>query len=449
MGRLLILVLFAPAFAGCAGPEPHDGANERPITTENIWQHGLADYYPTPPHGRTAKATERRADLASPGDRGFVQFDESMRNFMDLYEIPAGQLAVMHNGRLIYTAGHGYSNRDGTGSVDERNMFRFASVIKPITRALITLQVEEGLYNWTDPVFCIPPEPASNCRVAIEPHPARPVIDDRLGDVKVQHLVDHMGGWGGSMTYLNHPSGIAEMRPVLGIEGAPQMWQVAQYVMGAELQDAPGARYQYCNVCYSLAGMVAEAATGVNINALIDAYLLRPLEISGDLERTRNLPEDRNPREPFYNDDNMVPSVYDPNVTVREPDGGANFDTIFTAGGFTGTTEAIATIYGAYPELVPASGTSFVGVGGADPWITHERRAHTGAVTGASALSVWAADKNGGTGRIQFVVVFNDAGPDCAGFDAGVVDYNSCPRAALEADLTALGVLKAQERSAQ
>ncbi|MBW3582632.1 MAG: beta-lactamase family protein [Euryarchaeota archaeon] len=443
MRWLVALVLFVPVLAGCVDAGTDRDVEEAPAANSNMWQRGLADFYATPQHVRTANATDRRADLAAPDDPTFQEFDESMRRFMDLYEIPAGQLAVMHNDQLIYTAGYGYANRDGTGSVDEQTMFRFASTIKPITHALIMLQIEEGLYGWTDPVFCIPPAAAPDCRIPIQPHPERPIIDERLGDVTVRHLVDHTGGWGSSMTFLNHPRGIAEMRPVLDIEGAPKMWQVAQYVMGAELLDSPGTERAYCNVCYSLLGLVAEAATGVEMDALMDAYLLRPLELSGDLELSKNLPEDRNPREPFYNDDDMVPSVYDPNETVREPDGGANFDTIFTAGGFAGTTEAIAAIYGAYPELIPSRGT----IGGL--WqASHERRGHTGSVTGASSLSVWADDKNGDSGTLQYVVVFNDIGP--ASDDCYVAPgFRLCPRTAIEEELMALSVLKAQERTAR
>lgn len=457
MRWLVALVLITLVLAGCTDSGTDRDMEEAPTANGNVWERGLADFYEAPPHARTANATERRADLAPPGDPGFAQFDATMQNFIDQYAIPAAQLGVMHNGQLIYTSGYGYTNMDGTGPTDESTMFRMASVTKPITRALITLQVEEGLYEWTDPVFCIPPDAPDDCRLPIEPHQDLPVIDDRIADITVQDLVDHAGGWGGTMNHLYRPEGTEEMRAILGFDGAPNAWQTAQYMMGKELQDTPGTTFSYCNVCYMLAGLIAEAATGVEYNALLDAYFLRPLDLSGDLEISKALPEERNPREPFYHDDDMTPSVYDPNETVRQPDGGVNFNILFTAGGLTGTTEAIATIYGAYPDAVPPRATRWLE--GQDAWAaTHERYGHTGLLDGTSAMSIWAADRHGGAGTIQYVVLFNDAGPgsgDCegrfsvdlpTGGNAGS-DSRVCPMQPLQEHLMSLSVEKALERS--
>lgn len=407
----LALVLVAGA-AGCIGGDADvdPASTAEPAEAEddpNPWQAGLADHYPTPDVAKERSADERRANLAEPGHPEFAAFDARMESWMAEHDVPAGQLAVMRNGELRYERGYGHVDRPETQPTNASTMFRIASVTKPMTAALVSMQVEQGLYNWTDPVFCLGEDPAPNCRLPIEPHPSNPVEDERLEDITVRHLVEHQGGWGEAGNWVQFGSGAIEVARELGVESPPRAWQTAQFLMGETLEHEPGGGDDpYCNVCYMLAGLVAEAATGAELEALYDAYLFRPLEVQGEIERGYALPEDRNPREPFYACEGEMPNVFRPNETVCAPDGGWSMEAELGNGGLVATASAVAAVY----ELHAHHGGTYEPAGTPYAWDWHG-----GGFPGTSTVAMTLAEGQDLAGKVQVVFLFNagDLGEHC------------------------------------
>lgn len=385
--------------------------------------------------------------MAAPGDPRFAQFDEAMTAFMQNQDVAAGQIAVMYDGHLLYTSGYGHTKEDGSGPTTAQAMFRLASVTKPMTHALIGLQVEQGLYNWTDPVFCLPPTPAPNCRIPLDPDPKFPVVDPRIAHITVEDLALHKGGWGRSTDYLYRAEGTKKIHEALGTTGAPTRWQGAQYLMGIPLPTEPGTDVEYCNVCYMLLTLVAEAATGADIGALFDAYLFRPLQVSGDIELGKAFPRDRNQREPFYQS-SPGPSAYDPDKTVPLADGGWNIEILAGTGGLIATSAAVAAVYEAYPDYIPPDAMV-----SPNPYQqTHDLRAHSGLLDGTLTYSAWALDKSGRAGPVQVVYLFNNGAPSqsCGDYDApllGHIVLSGCAPTALKATLVDLAIAKAEQEA--
>ncbi len=395
---LLVSLLLAAPLAGCIGGDDPVVTTAGPDEPQlNPWQAGLDDHYPTPDHVETRSADERRANVAPPGDPEFAPFDAAMTTWMTDHDVPAGQLALMKDGQLRYLQGYGYTDRNETQPTDGETMLRIASITKPITSAVVHGQAEQGLYNLTDPVFCLPPDPAPNCRLPIEPHADRPVADDRLAEITVQHLLDHTGGWdrtiSGDTMFMTF-----EVAEDLGIESPPAAWKFAQWTLGAELDHDPGTTQAYSNLGYVLAGLVAEAATGAELGALYDAYIFRPLEIERDIEPGHTLPEWRNPREPFYHCPYEAPNVYDPDEEVCGPDGTWSMEAILANGGLIATAEAVAAVYEAYGHLAwPTDWPP-----GPATW-----NFHGGGMPGTSGFAADVADGSEVTGDLQIVFLFN------------------------------------------
>lgn len=408
---LAVLTALTLAFAGCIGADEEATATQTETEAnqgeQNPWKDGLDEAYPTPEIAVQRSAEERRANLAEPGDPEFAAFDAAVMAWMEKHDIPTGQIALMHDGELRYTRGYGVVDREASQSANTSTMFRIASVTKPMTAALVSLQVEQGLYNWTDPVFCVPPDPAPNCRLPIDPHPEKPVEDERLEDVQVDHLLAHVGGWDRSSDWMLWGSGPIEISQTLDIESPPSAWRTAQFMMGEPLDHEPGGTNPdgYCNKCYVLAGLVAEAATGADLGVLYDAYLFEPLEIDGDIEPGYTLPEQRNPREPFYPcEAGETRNIFDPSEEVCWADGGWSMQTILGAGGVISTGEAVAAVYEAYSPDVPGGDI------GPMTW-----RGHTGGLPGTATMAEIVESEDEPLGKTQFVGLFNsrNAGQHC------------------------------------
>ncbi len=413
---LLAVVMLSAGLAGCIGGDdaPAEPASTTNTTDLNPWQRGLEEDYPTPDVAEHRNASERRADVAEPGDPEFAAFDAEMEAWMAEHEVPAGQLAIMKDGELRYTNAYGYTDKDETEPATTETMFRIASVTKPMTAAVVAMQVEQGMYNWTDPVFCVPPAPDPACLLPIEPHGANPVEDDRLEDIKVQHLIGHTAGWAGETDWMLFSPGPIEVAEEMGIQTPPSAWRTVQYLMGESLARDPGAQYEYSNLGYTVAGLVAEAATGAQLEALYDAYLFGPLEVEGDIEAGESLPEDRNPREPFYACDldsgtRTTPNVYNPDETVCWPDGGQAMGTTIANGGLVSTAAAVAAVYEAYGDQAHGPFPS-----DESPYAWHFMG---GGAPGTAAFAADLAEGASLSGNLQFVFVFNsrEGGPHCLG----------------------------------
>lgn len=402
--RVVPLLAFALLGAGCLGAstqQPLDGAAL--ATSGTIWERGLATSFETPAVAALRSDAERRADVSPPGAPEFAAFDAAMEAWMQKFGIVAGQVSLMHGGKLRYESGYGFADEAMSRPVDPLTMFRIASVSKPIAGAVVAMQVEEGLYNWSDPVFCLPPAPATGCRLDIPIHPARPLKDERLRDVTVEMLRDHVAGWAYSAS--DHLAGEAnvEVARTLGVPSPPPAWRLAQFALGEELADDPGTRRQYCNICYVMLGLVAESATGVDLRALEEAYVFRPLEVSGDIQGGFTRLAERDPREPFYaceyGEDG--PSVYEPGETGCHADVAFAIEHMVAAGGLISTTSAAAAIYEVY-ESVFSLDAGPVHLNG-----------HDGSLPGTATFVGTVASP---AGEVQYAVFFNGHGPD--GIDA-------------------------------
>jgi len=56
-----------------------------------------------------------------------------MHEFLRQHRIPGAAVAVTDNGKLMYSAGFGYSDLSNQQPVEPGSLFRIASVSKPIT----------------------------------------------------------------------------------------------------------------------------------------------------------------------------------------------------------------------------------------------------------------------------------------------------------------------------
>lgn len=402
---MLVLLLLTPAFTGCLTPDDPVTPTSTPSPSDdpNPWQRGLASTYPTPDHVENRSAEERRANLAPPGDPEFAAFDHLVKRWMDVHDIPTATLAIMKDGQLRYENGYGHVDRDATQPANASTMMRIASISKPMTGRVIALLVEEGRIAWDDPVFCVPPGPKADCILPLDPHPDRPVVDDRIAEVTVGHLRNHTAGFAtdGPCNDAIWSSGAVEAAGTLGVPSPAPAWRLAQWLMGAELAHDPGETYEYCNAGYITLGVVAEAVTGATFEAVMEAYLFRPLEVTGGIELGGTLPDDRDPREPFYVcDEGTTQSVFDPNETVCWPDGGFSVELFSGAGGVVSTAEAVVAVM----ETVPLE---FSGVTNLTGYLGSY--SYSGSMPGTRAS--WGTIQGMDTGAAQFAFIFNTRTP--------------------------------------
>lgn len=161
---------------------------------------------------------------------------------------PGAQVAVVVDGKLIYTKGYGVADLETGRTVTDRTLFRVGSVTKVVTGSLLAQLMAEGKLDPSAPISKYVTELAGR----------------RVGTVTTQQLLTHNAGW------LDNAVPYGRMG-----EGAlgEVMREVGDTLFFAE----PGRVLSYSNPGYSMAGYVAERAGGARYATQVDLKILRPL----------------------------------------------------------------------------------------------------------------------------------------------------------------------------
>jgi CubicO group peptidase (beta-lactamase class C family) len=328
-----------------------------------------------------------------------AQFDTIMQDFMEDNGISAGVLGILRNNCIVYMRGFGWDDAAQTVLLSPDQLFRMASVTKPVTAAAAQLLIDRGELDPNDFVFDL--GQAGGGLLDYDPFPS--LGDDRLEDIRVADLFNHRGGWEkdepGVPDWTYQETQIASD---MDVASPPTRIEVVRYILGQSLQFDPGdAGYTdpstnapYSNINYLVLGLIVEQVSGQSLISYIRQELFGqfPYVNTADIARGRTFEGDKHPREPDYHSFADVTNVFDPGGDpVPQPHGGWNQEARVGQGGL---------IAGAAPLLVLANNHTIRGVRidptDSDSWT------HTGSLPSGTATVL----RRRGDG-ICFVALFN------------------------------------------
>ena len=218
---------------------------------------------------------EARVELAA--------FDDWLKGFLAEHKIPGASLAIARQGRVVYARGFGYADRDEKTPVQPQDLFRIASVSKPITGVAIMKLVEEERLALEDKVLDF---------IASEPHlEDGGKFDERWKQITVVQCLAHTGGWDRSVSYDPMFQAI-RMSKSMKIDLPILPEHIIRYQLGQPLDFDPLTRYAYSNFGYSILGRVIEKVTGQRYEKYVQDAVFRPVgieraRIGGSLESER------------------------------------------------------------------------------------------------------------------------------------------------------------------
>jgi CubicO group peptidase (beta-lactamase class C family) len=353
-------------------------------------------------------------------------FDDTMMSFMQARNIPAGQLAVTYQGRLVLARGYAWTD-DTALTVSPTSLFRVASISKPVTAAAVTRLVQDGKLSLTTPVTSL---------LTLTP-PAGQSVDPRLSSVTVGRLLQHLGGWDSSVSGdpMFADRAVAQ---ALGVSLPVSKAAVVRYGAGRALNYAPGTRYAYSNYGYLLLGRIIEAVSGLSYSAYVQQKILTPMGITR-MKLGRSLAANRAATEVPYFSQYTGTSVMDTTGAVVPFQYGAfNLENMDAHGGWLSTAVDLvrfASIFDSPVTTTVLNSTSLARVFAqpetgvnADGWYyglgwlvrpvtggTGRNTWHSGSLAGTSTLLVRTYDK------MSWAVLF-DQRDDASGLAYGAID---------------------------
>ncbi len=225
------------------------------------------------------------------------KIDAAVLNRMKRWGIPGVSLAIVKDGRLIHAKGYGFSNLSTPRVTDPRDMFRLASVSKPINESLILRLIHDpNIYNkdgvthptlettpFTDifPDVYSPPAVSGSCDRDVVGGDASGCT---LADIRIKDLLYHGSGVvtdadvSGDVNGFNLDIGNAHTpadwikRELLHVNGDPANMLPPSPAFVAP----PGTREMYMNSEYQILYAIVEALSGTTYDAYL-ASVLAPL----------------------------------------------------------------------------------------------------------------------------------------------------------------------------
>ncbi len=227
------------------------------------------------------------ASLSSFAQSPIREIDEAVDRFMQITAATSATIAVSVSGDMVLSQGYGFADSKQRVPTRPVATMRLASCTKPFTRVAIGKLVEGGQLAWDANVFEL---------LSIEPHPNRPVVDPRLHQITLQHLIEHRGGW--DRTEFDVMYELDQIKNEMDLSRPLEKRDLVQYMLGRPLPFEPGETKHYSNFGYVLLGMAIEKVSGKSYIEAIRELVGRPLGID-DLAISSTRRKHRHPREVF------------------------------------------------------------------------------------------------------------------------------------------------------
>jgi CubicO group peptidase (beta-lactamase class C family) len=351
-------------------------------------------------------ASQSQASLAmvKPEERDAIS--DVAHAYLAKFKIPGLSVAVAKDGAIVYAEGFGVVSEPlGTlagpsdavmvgRDVTAANLFRIASVSKPITSVGIFTLVEQDRLSLADRVFG---------EHGILSEYQRPAGDPLIGEITIEHLLTHtVGAWGNGKD-----------DPMWAHQDMDHRQLIVSTLENLPLSQQPGTVYAYSNFGYCLLGRVIEKITGQSYADYVRQSVLQPSQAEA-MRIAGNRLEQRAEGEVVYHRQQGDGDPYGINVARSDSCGGwlaSPSDLVRFMINIEGTARSPGILK---PETIAVMTTpSYVNPRCAKGWFLygHARRWHLGGLPGTSAVIVhtpsglcWAALANARHGNLNSAV---------------------------------------------
>src|SRR5437016_124361 len=115
--------------------------------------------------------------ITGKSDPKLAKLDELMTAMVTRYKLPGAVLAVAQDGKLVYSRGFGYADRENKQVMKADALFRISSISKPFTAAAIMRLIDKGKLSLDDKVMEV---------LGLRPPPRK--FDQRWKKITIRHL---------------------------------------------------------------------------------------------------------------------------------------------------------------------------------------------------------------------------------------------------------------------
>ena len=201
-----------------------------------------------------------------------LDVDTYAKRFMEKYDVPGLAFCLIRDGEVSSQHYFGLADKKSKRVVDNRSVFSFASLSKPVTATAVLIAHSEGVLSLDDDINDYLPEELRN-----------PWYPD--SQITFRQLLNHTSSLVSPPDIVLQDIGIPSMPP----EGGDSSVSLAELFATLSQQSEafktqflfrerpPGSRMEYSNLGYALAGYGLELASGVTFAQYCQDHLFDPL----------------------------------------------------------------------------------------------------------------------------------------------------------------------------
>lgn len=208
-------------------------------------------------------SAQNNLEKASPESQGLSSeklndLTSIMHSYVDNNDFSAIQTAIVKNGKIVHFDSYGYSDISENDKLERNDIFRIASMTKPIVSIGLMMLYEEGKFQLDDPVYKYIPE-FKNLTVK-----KRKKTKPLKNDVKIIDLLRHSAGF--------NFKGPEDYRKVIDMT----LEQYTQDVIKTPLLYEPGSQWRYSSST-DICGYLIEILSGMKLDTFLKTRLFDPI----------------------------------------------------------------------------------------------------------------------------------------------------------------------------
>ncbi len=177
---------------------------------------------------------------------GVAAFDKKVLTFMKNYNLPGMSVSVADKGKLVYSRGYGYADRENRERMDRGHVLRLASVSKTFCSMSIQRLIDDGKLSLTD-------KPFAEDGILAEDYPEIKAGNEKI---TIRNLFEHQNG-------SNDNADPYDPMFSSAINGLTSEETIEYALKRYQFSDEPGVTHNYSNLGYCILGRVIEKITGM------------------------------------------------------------------------------------------------------------------------------------------------------------------------------------------
>lgn len=204
------------------------------------------------------------------------RIDQVFQQQVDLNEIPGAVALVMRKGKIVHYKAYGLSNVATKRVLQKDDLFRIASMTKPITSVALMTLYEEGKFLLDDNLSQYLPE-FKNPQVLVVEGKKQYLIPAKT-EIKIRHILNHTAGFSyqsddliGNMYFK---AGVTDglCHDPLTIE------ETVKRMAALPLRFHPGEQYHY-SMAVDVQGRLIEVLSGMPLDKFFEEKIFKPLKM--------------------------------------------------------------------------------------------------------------------------------------------------------------------------